>query len=104
LEDETGCANLVVWPKVMEANRRVVMQARLLSVEGRIQREGEIVHLVAEQLTDRSDALLRLAPESLAPPLFHADEVVRLVEDSGRSHRPAHPRDARVIPESRDFR
>jgi error-prone DNA polymerase len=107
LEDETGVANLVVWPKAMEAYRRVVMQARLLVIHGTVQREAEIVHVVAEALEDRSDALGRLAPESLVPPLSHADEVVRPVQGSVRSPQPpehGHPRDARLVPRSRDFR
>ncbi len=109
LEDETGIANLVVWPKVMEAFRKVVMQARLLVIRGTVQREAEIVHVVAESLEDRSDALLRLAPEGLAPPMSRADEVSRPVQGSVRSPQPqppehGHPRNARVIPKSRDFR
>ena len=103
LEDETGSANLVVWPKVLETFRKTVMQARLLVVEGRIQREVEIVHVVAERLLDRSDALLRLAPEGLAPALSPADEVARPVQGSARGSSQGHPRDARVIPPSRDF-
>ncbi len=55
IEDETGIANLVVWPKVFETFRRVVLSAGMLAVRGRIQREGEVVHLVAQQLTDLSD-------------------------------------------------
>ncbi|TNC50824.1 error-prone DNA polymerase [Rubellimicrobium rubrum] len=103
LEDETGTANLVVWPKVMETYRKVVMQARLLVVEGHVQREVEIVHVVAERLIDRTDALLRLAPEGFSPALSRADEVVRPVQGSVRSPTHAHPRDARIIPKSRDF-
>ena len=46
LEDETGIANLVVWPKVFEANRRTVLSARMMAVRGRIQREGDVVRRV----------------------------------------------------------
>lgn len=103
LEDETGSANLVVWPKVLETFRKTVMQARLLVVEGHVQREVDIIHVVADRLLDRSDALLRLAPEGFAPALSPADEVVRPVQGSARGSSQAHPRDARVIPKSRDF-
>jgi error-prone DNA polymerase len=103
LEDETGTANLVVWPKVLEAFRKTVMQARLLVIEGHVQREVEIVHVVAERLIDRTDALLRLAPEGFSPVLSHADEVVKPVQGSARGSSHVHPRDARVIPPSRDF-
>ncbi|WPY95771.1 error-prone DNA polymerase [Limimaricola variabilis] len=106
LEDETGVANLVVWPKVMTQFRRVVMQARLLVVEGYVQRDVEIVHFVAQRLEDRSDALTRLAPGGLVPPLSHADAVKNPVQGSARgSGAPAngHPRNARILPPSRDF-
>jgi len=106
LEDETGVANLVVWPKVMEHYRKTVMQSRLLVVHGYVQRDVEIVHVVATHLEDRTDALMRLAPEGLAPPRAHADEVDRPVQGSRRSA-PAptarHPRNVQIIPKSRDF-
>ncbi|MFZ5782425.1 MAG: error-prone DNA polymerase [Pseudomonadota bacterium] len=54
IEDEHGIANLVVWPRVFEAHRRIVMGSRLLAVRGRIQREGLVIHLVAEELWDWS--------------------------------------------------
>lgn len=57
IEDETGVANLVVGTKTFEANRRVVLGAGMLGVRRRIQREGEVVHLVAHTLTDLSQEL-----------------------------------------------
>ena len=58
LEDEFGIANLVVWPRVFEAHRRIVMGARLMGVRGRIQCEGEkeykVIHLVADEVWDLS--------------------------------------------------
>jgi error-prone DNA polymerase len=61
LEDEFGIANLVVWPTVFEAYRRVVMGARMVGVRGRIQCEGEkqykVIHLVAEEIWDLSAEL-----------------------------------------------
>ncbi|MCX7644726.1 MAG: OB-fold nucleic acid binding domain-containing protein [Rhodobacteraceae bacterium] len=62
LEDETGVANVVVWPKVFERCRRAVIAGRLLRVTGRLQREAGVVHVVAEQIEDLSamlDELLR---------------------------------------------
>ncbi len=101
LEDETGVANLVVWPKVMAAFRKVIMTARLMDVTGRIQRDpvSGVVHMVVEALEDRSDALLRLADRELVVPLSRADEVTRPIP-APRHH---HPRNARIIPRSRDF-
>jgi error-prone DNA polymerase len=57
LEDETGVANLVIWPSLYEQQRKVILTAPLLGVRGRIQREGETVHVVAYRLIDLSAAL-----------------------------------------------
>ena len=61
LEDETGTINVVVWANLAERQRRELLGARLLGVEGRIERDGEVVHLVARQLSDHSRLLGRLA-------------------------------------------
>ncbi|MBU1333620.1 MAG: error-prone DNA polymerase [Alphaproteobacteria bacterium] len=61
LEDETGIANIVIWPKVFEANRKTVLGARMLAVRGQLQREGLVVHIIAEQLSDMTSHLLDLA-------------------------------------------
>ncbi|MEO5615497.1 MAG: error-prone DNA polymerase [Cypionkella sp.] len=101
LEDETGVANLVVWPKVMAAFRKVIMTARLMQVTGRLQRDpvSGVTHIVVESLRDRSEVLLRLSDRSLVPQLSRADEVKNPI--SAPTHR--HPRNARIIPGSRDF-
>jgi error-prone DNA polymerase len=57
LEDETGIANIVVWRDAFEANRRLVMGSAFLVVHGQLQREGEVIHLVAEKFTDLSHRL-----------------------------------------------
>jgi len=68
LEDEFGIANLVVWPKVFEAHRRIVMGSRLLGVAGKVQRVdstgdigASVIHLVADRLWDWSADLDRIA-------------------------------------------
>ena len=108
LEDETGIANIVVWPKVMEHFRKEVMGARLILVEGYIQSSPEkVVHLVAERLFDRSADLIALANDSLRrkPVLPYGTPL----NDDRRDHadNPAqkirHPRDVRILPPSRDF-
>ncbi len=99
LEDETGVANLVVWPKVMEAFRKVIMRARVIDVRGTVQRSDDVIHVVAHDLIDRSDALERLSNDVMEPPLARADEVKRALPHS----RGQHPRNVRVIPKSRDF-
>jgi error-prone DNA polymerase len=60
LEDETGIANVIVWRDVFEANRRVAMTARFLAVRGRLQREGLVVHVVAESFLDLTPELRKL--------------------------------------------
>ena len=57
LEDETGVANIIVWPKLFERFRRIVLTARLLKVTGRLQREGIVTHLIADRLEDCSPLL-----------------------------------------------
>ena len=57
LEDETGIANLVVWPDVFERQRRLILASSMLGVTGRVQREGEVVHVVAQELFDLTDLL-----------------------------------------------
>ncbi|WP_187432283.1 Error-prone DNA polymerase (plasmid) [Roseobacter fucihabitans] len=99
IEDETGVANLVVWPKVMEAFRKVIMQSRIIDVRGTMQRSDDVIHVVAHHLTDRSDALMRLSNDAMEPPLARADEVKRAIPNGTQGH----PRNVRVIPKSRDF-
>ena len=99
LEDETGVANLVVWPKVMADYRKAVMQSRLLAIQGHVQRDVEIVHVVARSLEDRSDVLLRLASGGSGSPTFHANGTgPPLPAPASR-----YPRDVRIVPKSRDF-
>jgi error-prone DNA polymerase len=117
IEDETGVANIVIWPKVFEQFRPIVMGARLILVRGRVQYAedapaGGVIHLVAQTLEDRTDDLNRLSAPGLStprlePPYAPGDEPGRPnrsgVEASRRPARPHHPRDVRPIPRSRDF-
>jgi len=54
IEDETGNANLIVWAAVAEAQRRHFLEARLLEVHGELQRQGEVMHVIAAKLNDLS--------------------------------------------------
>jgi error-prone DNA polymerase len=124
LEDETGIANIVVWPTVMERFRKEVMGARLIVVEGYIQSSPEqVTHLVAQRLFDRSHDLVGLADvaqrrkpavpagpalvEPLHGPLH--EPLHEPLQDDRRQHpeNPAqkirHPRNVRILPRSRDF-
>lgn len=104
LEDETGVANVVVWGRVYEAFRRAVIAGRLLRVTGRIERDGQVTHLVAEQIEDISPLLATLGrPVAIEANDGRADETRRPAGGSIRS--PAqHPREqARKLFPSRDF-
>ncbi|PWL16652.1 error-prone DNA polymerase [Falsochrobactrum shanghaiense] len=66
LEDETGIANLVVWQKIFERYRRVILSSSMIAVRGRVQREGEIVHLVAHRIVDLSRDLATVVQREVA--------------------------------------
>ncbi len=94
LEDETGTANIIVWPKVFERYRRIVLTARLLRVRGELQREGIVTHLIADHLEDCSGLLATLAAPDSGDPAKTAPPPARF----------RHPRDqARALFPSRDF-
>ncbi len=122
IEDETGIANVVVWPKTLERYRREIMSGRLMLIRGRIQRHEDIIHVVSAVVEDRSDLLATLMEDADGPmpvPIANADEVLRPEPGSARSsshprnaaatrltesgHARCHPRNERIIPRSRDF-
>jgi error-prone DNA polymerase len=103
LEDETGVVNIVVWPDMMEKNRKVVMGARLMEVRGRVEYDDEVIHLIAASLTDASGELARLSDDALAPAMARADEVNRPIPERTPPASRSHPRNVRIIPKSRDF-
>jgi error-prone DNA polymerase len=75
IEDETGIANLVVWPKVFEKQRRAVLGSGMLAVYGRIQRVEDVVHLVAHRLTDLSADLAGVGDRNFPLPHGRGDEL-----------------------------
>ncbi|MDQ0996026.1 error-prone DNA polymerase [Phyllobacterium ifriqiyense] len=98
IEDETGIANLVVWVKVFEKYRSLVLSAGMMGIKGKIQREGDVVHLVANKLTDLSSELASVGDRDSAFPLPHGrgDEF----------HHGSPAPDARTVPKgmkARDF-
>ncbi|NBC88933.1 MAG: error-prone DNA polymerase, partial [Alphaproteobacteria bacterium] len=129
LEDETGVINLVVWPDLKEKQRRVVMGARLMEVRGRVEYDDEVIHVIAHHMTDATQALYALSDDMLNAPVARADHVNTPLtghkhpasrtdagEDAAQRDaiRPRdlidqlpntrdHPRNARIIPKSRDF-
>ena len=116
IEDETGVANLVIWPSLYERQRRIVLSATLLAVDGKVQREGEVVHIVATKLHDASGLLASVGDRGSAFPLPHGrgDEFHRGGSPDARD---APPRTVRardiyipdlhldtIRPKTRDFR
>lgn len=107
LEDETGVSNVVVWPKMYEKYRAAVLGGRLLKVTGRLEREGIVVHLIADHIEDCSRELALLGhpkDDILVEMTTRAEEVpVHLKSDASRP-RAMHPRDqAKKLFPSRDF-
>ncbi len=104
LEDETGVANLVVWPDAFEKYRKVVMGARLIEVRGRVETDEGVTHVIAAHLADATGELSRLSDDLLKPAIAHGDHAGPLPPGLPEHFRQGHPRDVRVIPKSRDFR
>ncbi|EKF61235.1 DNA polymerase III subunit alpha [Agrobacterium albertimagni AOL15] len=120
LEDETGTANVIVWPKVFERYRPIVMGARLVALRGRLQKAHGVIHVVADHLVDASSRLgLLLEDLKTFDTLAHADEVRRPGVDQRQAKRdkvprpsiaaappPGHPRRsamADLMPKGRNF-
>jgi error-prone DNA polymerase len=88
IEDESGVANLVLWPSVFEAFRPIAMGARMLFVHGRVQRAEGVTHVVVDRLEDWGGALGDIS-HSEAP-----------ASETGSRR---HPRDVRILPQPREF-
>jgi error-prone DNA polymerase len=93
IEDETGVANIVIWPSLVETLRRAIIGSALVLVQGRVQRSEEgVVHIVAENMDDASYLI-----GSLESPMARADEL------PAPRRTTSHPRQERVVRKSRDF-
>jgi DNA polymerase III alpha subunit len=89
LEDETGVANVIIWPKIFERHRPIVLGARLLLVRGRLQSEQGVIHVVAERLQDLSPLLSKLADQEIGRHgVARADEVCRPVDEQRQKVKP----------------
>ena len=101
IEDETGIANLVIWPDVFEKQRKIVMGARLMAVHGIVQRDPDsaVIHVVARRVEDHSHMLKHLSDDPALPPRLEKPD------HAGSWGRPPnrHPRNVEIIPKSRDF-
>jgi error-prone DNA polymerase len=100
IEDESGVANILLWARLFDRQRRAVMASRLIIAEGEIQRSKEgVVHLMATTIIDRTDDLLQLSET------HHPNVPTPRNDEFGRPQAPrgSHPRDVRILPKSRDF-
>ncbi|HUN41561.1 MAG TPA: error-prone DNA polymerase [Acetobacteraceae bacterium] len=96
IEDETGIANLVVWSNLFDRQRRIVLGASMIACRGRVQREGEVIHLVAEELEDMTNLLRSVGHRGDVPPRPPGDgKPSRLMSD-----RQEVPRDAAISPDA----
>ncbi len=108
LQDETHIANVIVWPKTFERFRPEVIGARLCAVDGTVQSESGVIHVIANRIHDFTPLLAKLSSQALTTVLTNADEVKRPVPDTHK-----HPRNvrhklslepaAKVMPKGRNF-
>ena len=89
LEDESDVANAIVWPKVFEKYRPVVLGARLVAISGRVQNAHNVIHVVAEKVEDMTPMLAVLSADAGdLSSLARADEVARPGVDHREKVRP----------------
>lgn len=103
LEDETGVVNVVVWKRIYGMFRKAVIAGRLVRVRGRIQREGAVTHLIAEEIEDVSPLLATLGGGGMPRPGDERNDGTKR-PDAGHARPARHPREqARRLFPSRDF-
>lgn len=85
IEDETGIANLIVWSRQFERFRHIIMNSKLLGVTGKLQREGEVVHIIVEALEDLTYKLNEISNSSFKESIAYADELKILDNSSEKS-------------------
>jgi error-prone DNA polymerase len=95
IEDETGHANLILWPKVFEAQRSLVLTASMIACHGKLQKEGEVIHVIAEHLTDLSGLLRSVGDRD--------DEPFPLPHGRGDEAKHGNSPDSRERPRPRDI-
>ena len=109
IEDETGIANLVVWSSLFDRQRRIVLGASMIRCRGRVQREGEVIHLVAEELEDMTGLLRTVGHREEVPPEPPGrgdGELSRLMSNHGKvpQQAAASPDAARTIDREKGLR
>jgi error-prone DNA polymerase len=86
IEDETGIANIIIWPSTFERFRPIVLGARYVAVSGKLQAESGVIHVVSERLDDLTPLLARLAQGPPVESLAHCDEVKKPVNELRALH------------------
>ncbi|HEY1021257.1 MAG TPA: OB-fold nucleic acid binding domain-containing protein, partial [Flavisolibacter sp.] len=109
IEDETGTANLVVFQNLFDTYRKEVLRSKLLMVEGKVQKEGAVIHVVVSKCINASGLLRKLGPNEEHEPevltLSRADEKDEYESQAkGRKLQPRRNVQAEIFPASRDFR
>jgi len=95
LEDETGIANIVVWPKLFEQYRREVLGGRLVTIDGPVQSESGVTHVIAERVHDYTPLLAKLSAHGeKLDPTGPTDEPRRGTHEDPRQS--GHPRNVRI--------
>ena len=107
IEDETGCANLVIFQQLFDKYRKEILQSRLIMAEGKLQREGEVIHVIVSRCYDLSKLLQQLTPseEENLPllTLSRADEKTIPPEQNKKIQMQNTAREI-VLPGARNFR
>jgi error-prone DNA polymerase len=107
IEDETGSANLVVFQKLFDQYRKEIIQSRLLMVEGQLQREGEVIHVIVKRCHNFSKLLQRLVPLKNENPSLdtraRSDETTSVPDPRNKTS--GHELvQGKIFPEGRNFR
>jgi error-prone DNA polymerase len=108
IEDETSCANLVVWESLFDEYRKEILQSRLLMVEGKLQIEGEVIHVIVQRCYDFTKLLHKLSAveEEISPVLTLArgDETSIPAHAQGKKSPSADPVQGDIFYKGRNFR
>ncbi|NUB04641.1 error-prone DNA polymerase [Azospirillum sp. Vi22] len=104
LEDESGIANIIIWKQVFERYRRIVLGASMLGVRGRVQVEGEVIHVIADELVDHGDLLRSVGERSEARADGELASGAQMVPKAKEMYDPDLRPGSGIRPQTRDFR
>ncbi len=106
IEDETGDANLIVWGSLFETYRKEILRSTLLMVEGKVQKEGEVVHVIVSKCHDLSIMLKQLGKENYQRlrTLSTADNNDGTFVDERKQHEPKAAYQGEIFPQGRNFK